>query len=163
MSARFSLWGSLLTAKFQVTGSTHPHVLHHLRGEGPHWGLWEGDVVELFVRATAPGACSDYFEFQVSPLGQTFELRIIEPRKKVDPGFRSGFTAMAEAISPSEWHAWMQVDLGRIGWSGNLKDLEGGAFSILGKPGARSYHALFLPEQAVPDFHLPQHFQAIIR
>lgn len=158
----FSLWGSLLTAQFEVSGIHSLHLLHHLRGEGPHWGLWEGDVVELFVRATAPGTSDEYFEFQVSPLGQTFELRIIEPREKVDRSFRSGFVVNTEPAPSGNWQASMQIDLAQLGWGGDPAHIMGGAFSILGRPGTRSYHALFLPEQRVPDFHLPNEFRPLL-
>ena len=44
-------------------------------------GLWNKDVVEVFLK---PGAARNYFEIEVSPLGQWADMRIVEPRVEVD-------------------------------------------------------------------------------
>ncbi|MBL7716974.1 MAG: hypothetical protein JNL01_16035 [Bdellovibrionales bacterium] len=123
------------------------------------WGLWETDVVEVFVR---PKGSSPYFEFQVSPLGQYLELKIIRPRKEVDRDYRSGIRYGVQTTGPDQaWQAWMEIPASSLGWSGKASDLEGGAFACLGPKGGRSYWAAFLPEQNTPDFHLPQYFSPI--
>ncbi len=159
VSCGFSLRGSLLKAEFQVRGVEPLSLLEGLQGPGPHWGVWEGDVVEVFLRVGG----SEYFEFVLSPLDQPFELQIFEPRKRVNREFRSGFRhgARCENAQPNgaqDWSAWMEVDLDRLGWAGGRDDLTGNAFAILGRPDARRYFSLFLPPQTVPDYHLPEYF-----
>lgn len=128
------------------------------RGE-PAWGLWETDVVEVFIR---PKGTDAYFEFQVSPLGQYLELKIIRPRQEVDRAYRSGLSYGIDAPNRDQpWRAWIEVPAKSVGWSGRAEDLEGGAFACLGPKGERSYWAAFLPEQKTPDFHLPQYFSPI--
>lgn len=46
-------------------------------------GLWDFDVVEFFVSTGSSFQeviSAPYYEFQVSPLGQFFQLKIISPR-----------------------------------------------------------------------------------
>lgn len=43
--------------------------------------LWETDVVEVFVR---PDSCEDYFELEISPIGQWLDAHILKPRVDVD-------------------------------------------------------------------------------
>ena len=68
-------------------------------------GLWEGDVVELFVGrdAARPGR---YFEFELAPDGQRLDVAVDLPRK--DFGWDSGF------------RGFVFVDLERRVWSAEL-------------------------------------------
>lgn len=122
--------------------------------ESSQWGLWEWDVVELFVQASA--AAPTYYEFQVSPLGQFFELEIFEPRKRFNRDFASGFRAHAKTLSSADWNAELVIPLRAIGWDGDPQSLKGNAFAVL----SSTYWSLFLPPQQKPDFHLPQYFKA---
>jgi hypothetical protein len=162
-------WGVLATAltlsaegilrvDFQIE-TAHPAVtLPELQDPESNWGLWEGDVVEVFLQLGGPG--SPYYEFQASPLGQVFQLRVDEPRVRFDRTYRcSGFKARAERRVGTGWSATLELPLREMGWDGKLKSIRGGLFAVLGSREQRTYWAAFLPPQAHPDFHLPGEFK----
>jgi hypothetical protein len=153
-----ALEGDELTARFDVTcDSTHSNPA--LARDASQWGLWDWDVVELFLQPRAGD--STYYEFQVSALGQFFELEIFEPRKRFNKEFSSGFGHKA-SMRPGGWTAEMRIPLAKLGWKGDAAMLRGNAFAILGAPSPRSYWSLFLPPQQKPDFHLPEKFLPLL-
>jgi hypothetical protein len=103
-----------------------------------------------------------YFEFEVSPLGQYLELKILEPRKHVDRTFRSGFTRVVRRLSDTDWEAELGIPLERLGWNGDPAQVTGNAFAALGPKSARDYWSLYLEPQSKPDFHLPQFFKKLV-
>ena len=147
----------LLGVRFEVTGAP-PCVNAALPTDKSQWGLWEWDVVELFL---ATNASANYYEFQLSPAGQFFELEIFEPRKRFNKDFVSGFEHSVERVAPDAWTAEFRIPLRKLGWDGKLESVRGNAFAILGASGAKSYWSLNLPAQLKPDFHLPQFFKAV--
>ena len=156
---RFSLEGDRLVAAFEVEATgEEPSVNPDLPADASAWGLWDWDVVELFVRANARPT---YYEFQVSPLGQYFELEIFEPRKRFNRDFTSGFRQSVTRSRSGGWQARFEIPLSRLGWDGRPESLVGNAFAILGPAGHRTYWSLFLPPQQTPDFHLPDRFRPL--
>ncbi|MBI3556580.1 MAG: hypothetical protein HY074_09980 [Deltaproteobacteria bacterium] len=147
----------LLKVRFEVRGAL-PRVNAALRTDKSQWGLWDWDVVELFVSANDSAI---YYEFQLSPLDQFFELEIFEPRVRINKEFVSNFVHAVEQVAADAWKAVFKIPLAPLGWDGKMDSLRGNAFAILGPPGARSYLSLNLPKQAKPDFHLPQYFKKI--
>lgn len=160
VAVAFEIADGRLGAKFQVRG-VPVHANPTIEKGVSHWGLWDWDVVELFVSAS--GDPDHYFEFQVSPLGQYFELEVHEPRVRVNRDYRSGVTVAARQLGRDSWDAelWVPLDsLGsRKGQPIDVKQLRGNAFAILSK----TYWSLHLPPQEKPDFHLPQYFKPIFR
>ncbi len=148
----------VLAVSFAVSGAT-PHVNATLSKESSQWGLWDWDVVELFLSANDTPV---YYELQLSPLGQYFELEIFEPRKRFNKQFASGFGHSVNRLGADAWQAEFKIPLSKLGWNGKVDTLRGNAFAILGEPGAKSYLSLNLPEQEKPDFHLPQYFDRLI-
>lgn len=150
---------SELLVRFEVRGS-EPFVNPDLpRGES-QWGLWNWDVVEVFVQA--PDS-SRYFEFQISPLGQQFELEIRKPREDMDRTYRSGFQARAQRSAEDRWEATFRIPWAALGQAdGAPAVIRGNAFAILGEGSRRSYWSLFTPPQSSPDFHIPAHFQQLL-
>lgn len=155
----FALESHTLVASFDVRHQPEPYVNEALGKDSSQWGLWEHDVVELFLRV---GGEPTYYEFQVSPLGQFFELEIFEPRKRVNDKFKSGFTYNVERHAPTDWSARLRLPLKNLGWDERLESLRGNAFAILGNE-PRTYWSTGLPEQDTPDFHLPQYFIPLFR
>jgi hypothetical protein len=156
----FALVGDRLEVEF-VTRAPELRSNAAFGAEGSHWGLWDWDVVEVFVSTGGSG----YFEFQVSPLNQGFELRIFEPRKRFDRDFRCAWTheaSVSGAAGAREWSARMSLPLRELGWDGDSGKLRGGAFAILGETPTRGYWSLFLPPQQKPDFHLPAEFRPLV-
>jgi hypothetical protein len=156
----FELKGGSLLADFRVEAPSI-HANPAIPRGVSHWGLWEWDVVELFLSVAEGAAPLPYLEVQLSPLGQHVELLVHEPRVRWDAGFRSGFNARVRPFDSRAWEAGIEIPLKALGWSGDPARLRGGAFAILGGPGERECFGLFLPEQEKPDFHLPEFFRKI--
>lgn len=116
---------------------------------GPLWGLWDHEVVELFV-AHSP---TRYVELELGPHGHWITL---------------AFAGVREAIGcPLVTHSWTSVEAGR--WRGELHvsaDLFRGASSFnacsIHGVGAQRVYASSTPLPGVqPDFHQPDHFLRI--
>jgi len=130
-------------------------------------GLWEKDVVEVFLR---PESCDDYFELEVSPLGQWLGAHIRKPRVDVDFRWDSGLRVNAKIDKESGvWSAVLAVpfvpmmecfndrrtpDTGDA-WRLNL-------YRMAGEEPEREYLAWCPTFTAVPDFHVPSAFGNII-
>lgn len=153
VSVGFGFTGTELLVRIEVRGF-EPHVQADLgpAGSGPHWGLWESDVVEIFI--AEPGTHLPYYEFQISPLGQYFELEILEPRKKINRDYRSGGKWSAKRVGDDAWDA-----LFRIPWK--TPQILCNVFAVLGESAEKRHLGLFTPPQAEPDFHLPEYFSEI--
>jgi hypothetical protein len=154
------LQGSVLSARFKIRSDGPASVNPKFATGGSQWGLWEWDVVELFVSCSSSRL--PYYEFEVSPLGQFLELEILEPRKTVNRDFESGLTHLVRRSGPNEWEAEIGIPLDRLGWNGDPKTVSGNAYAILGPKESRTYWSLFLEQQEKPDFHLPQLFKPLL-
>jgi hypothetical protein len=154
----------ILAVDFKVLTSGSRQVLPSLKDPESNWGLWDGDVVEVFLQLGQSGGTSGpYYEFQLSPLGQRFQLKVIRPRTEIDRDFRcSGLETRvaSEKAGDGPWQARFEIPLRALGWDGKLTSIRGGLFAILGEPADRTYWAAFLPPQDRPDFHLPAEFRA---
>lgn len=135
-------------------------------------GLWDYDVLEVFLQVD-----QNYFEFQLSPVNQFFELEVIQPRIKTNPNFQSSFVHSV-TIQDDCWTGLFRFN------QTNLENMFGtlvldqtflgrikaGFFAILDCPtclttghveAERLYYASFLPPQERPDFHLPKFFRRL--
>ena len=139
---RFSVSTPLLNAK-QVLAS----------GEYPY----QFDVVELFVTFSDSGF--PYYEFEVSPYNQTFQVRILSDKEHHE-GVDLGLTSTAAMVSGG-WNAELTNPLKPLGWDGNPGKIRGNFYSTLGRS-PRSYWSAFLPKAARPDFHQPQYFKPLL-
>jgi hypothetical protein len=112
------------------------------------WGLWETDVVEVFFKRKADPF---YYEIQVSPQNQRFQLQVIKPREII--------------ATPLDlvWshHSSIEGDLWRTKIEIPFEDeLLGNYHACLGSPEARNYFSL-IKYPGLPDFHRPQLFEEI--
>lgn len=131
------------------------------------YGLWEYDVAEVFLK---PDGSDDYFEIEVSPLGQWLDVRVSKPRELVDFEWRSALTLRVVLIEEQRiWRAFLRLPLcalSRNSVSGPFLQ-EGDAwrvnlFRIAGPPSDReclSWRPTFTRE---PDFHVPAAFGNLI-
>lgn len=135
--------------------------------DGPIDALWDYDVVEVFLR---PGIVPDYFEFEVSPLGQWLDAHIEKPRTLVHFGWGSNLrcrvrllrdrgiwqTRLAIPYAPMlnacQWKAVPQV--GSV-WRLNL-------FRMTGTAANREYICWQPTLTATPDFHVPAAFGSVV-
>lgn len=145
--------------QFEVESAQESHVNPEFAHDEPQWELWNWDVVEVFIQEPKGPR---YFEFQISPLGQFFEMEIIEPRKRLNKDFRSRLRVHAKRTGPGNWTATFRIPWLALGGARDPgSEVRGGAFSILGQKGAKTYWALHLGPQTTPDFHLPDYFRGL--
>ena len=141
--ARFSVSTPSLNAKKVLAAGEYPYQF---------------DVVELFVTFSEGGF--PYYEFEVSPYNQTFQVRIISAKQHQE-GVDLGLTSTA-AIVTGGWDAELKVPLKPLGWDGDPSKIRGNLYSILGQGRARSYWSVFLPKAAKANFHQPQYFKPLL-
>lgn len=164
--AKLQCSDSTLKVQFSVLSKVPANVNPALPFDQAAPGLWNTDVVEIFLRLSHDGP---YYEFQVSPLGQFFELEIIRPRVELNSEYKSHGKFEAQSLSSTEgeysWSASFLIPLQSFpSFTQNefkIEKLEGGLFAILGTPQQRSYYSAFLPPQRVPDFHKPEFFKKL--
>ncbi len=126
-------------------------------------GLWERDVVEIFLR---PEACEDYFEIEISPLGQWLDAHILSPRIDVDFHWDSGLRLDVTVDRDTKiWRVFAALPFtpmvsGREGadqpvagevWRMNL-------CRVAGEEPAREYLTWRPTFTRRPDFHVPSSF-----
>jgi hypothetical protein len=100
-----------------------------------------------------------YYEFEVTPLGQVYDLRLdVVNGKRVGVDIEPVVTQAR--FSATEWSATFLIPLARIGWTGDSGKLRGNFFTIIGKS-PRTYWSAFLPQQEKANFHKPEFFQPL--
>ena len=154
VEAHVSLADDALVARFSVLAPT----LNAKKVLGPNDYPYQFDVVELFVTFSDSGF--PYYEFEVSPYNQTFQVRIISAKQHQE-GVDLGSTSTA-AIVAGGWNVELKVPLKPLGWDGDPSKICGNLYSILGQGQARSYWSVFLPKAAKPNFHQPQYFKPLL-
>lgn len=159
-----SLGTDIVSVRFEVFNEDES-INSELSTEKSVWGLWDFDVVELFLGVVEQGSheVKKYFEFQVSPLNQFFELEVTKPRVQFNKSYRSGFRHTASKNGP-KWSAEMIIPFSSIGLDEDLaknKILVGNFFACLGPKERREYFSSFLPKQTQLDFHTPENFKKI--
>lgn len=159
VTVQLSLEGKTLWADFTVkTPEIYAKPLL-----GPKEYPYQKDVVEVFV--SVAGMDSEhlpYYEFELSPYDQTFEVKINDPHKRFIEGVHMGLLHSVKRSSMG-WTARMGIPLANLHWDGNPAKIIGNAYSVLGQSPERSYWSLFLPREAKPNFHRPEFFQPLLR
>jgi hypothetical protein len=123
----------------------------------PNEHPYEFDVVEVF--ATFSDSGFPYFEFEVSPYNQIFQVRIVSKREHHE-GVDLGLISTTQ-IAKDGWTAEMKIPLKSLGWDGDPGKIRGNLYSILGAAKKRGYWSAFLPKAAKANFHQPQYFEAL--
>ena len=143
LTARFSVATPSLNAK-KILG----------RDEYPY----QFDVVELFVTFSPSGF--PYFEFEVSPYNQTFQVRIVSAREHFE-GVDLGLISSADILAGG-WTAVLKIPLKPLGWDGDAGKVRGNLYAILGQGRQRSFWSAFLPSAPKANFHQPQYFRPLL-
>jgi hypothetical protein len=151
VEAHVSLSDDALIARFSVLAPSLNAKKVLAAGEYPY----QFDVVELFVTFSDSGF--PYYELEVSPYNQTFQVRIVSAKQHQE-GVDLGLTSTA-AIVTRGWNAELKVPLKPLGWDGDPSKIRGNLYSILGQGRARSYWSVFLPKAVKANFHQPQYFK----
>ena len=153
--ATASLADDALTARFSVSTPSLNARRVLARGEYPY----QFDVVELFVTLSPTGF--PYFEFEVSPYNQTFQVRINSAKEHLE-GVDLGLTSTAQILAVG-WNAELKIPLKTLGWDGDPDKVRGNFYAILGQGRQRSFWSAFLPRAAKANFHQPRHFRLLLR
>jgi hypothetical protein len=144
VEVKVSLADGALTARFSVSAPS----LNAKRVLGPQEHPYMFDVVELFVTFSETGF--PYYEFEVSPHNQTFQVKIIS-RTRHQEGVDLGLVSSA-TIAPGGWSAELKIPLMPLGWDGDPRKLRGNFFSILERAPKRSFWSSFLPPAKTANF-----------
>ena len=153
--ANASLADGTLTARFSVSSPS----LNAKKELGPKEYPYNFDVVELFVTFSDSGF--PYYEFEVSPYNQTFQVRIVSAKEHHE-GVDLGLTSTANVVAGG-WNAELKIPLKPLGWDGDQSKIRGNFYSTLGRKPKRSYWSTFLPRAKIVNFHQPQYFRALLQ
>jgi hypothetical protein len=156
VQVKASLADDTLGVSYSVTAPS----LNARKVLGPQQHPYDFDVVELFVTFSETGF--PYFEFEVSPFNQTFQVRIPGQGQPFQEGVDLGLVSTA-TIRPGGWTAELKIPLKPLGWDGDPRNIRGNFYSILGRGSTRSYWSTFLPKARKPNFHQPQFFQSLLQ
>ncbi len=104
VQVRPSLAGDTLTASYSVSAPS----LNAKKILGPQQFPYMFDVVELFVTFSETGF--PYYEFEVSPFNQTFQVRIISHAQPFQEGIDLGLVSAAKIV-PGSWTAELKIPL----------------------------------------------------
>jgi hypothetical protein len=154
VQVKAALADDTLTVSYLVTTPT----LNARKVLGPKQLPYMFDAVELFVTFSEAGF--PYFEFEVSPFNQTFQVRIPGGGKPFQEGVDLGLVSSATSV-PGGWTAELKIPLKPLGWDGDPKKIRGNFYSILGKP--QSFWSSFLPKARKANFHQPKFFQPLLQ
>jgi hypothetical protein len=96
----------------------HYQSLNVYQGEDPtikRWGLWERDVVELFINPR-PEHMGHYYEFEIAPNNQWLDLEINLYRQPFNnPRWNSGFEHATKIYPKAHiWTAEMRIPMASI-------------------------------------------------
>jgi hypothetical protein len=155
VQVKASLAGDTLTVKYSVSAPS----LNAQKILGPGQFPYMFDVVELFVTFSETGF--PYYEYEVSPYNQTFQVRIVssaQHQEGVDIGLVSTAT-----ILPHGWSAELKIPLKPLGWDGDAGKIRGNFYSILERAPKRSFWSSFLPKAKKANFHQPKFFQPLLQ
>jgi hypothetical protein len=155
VQVRASLAGDILTASYSVSAPS----LNARKSLGPKQFPYMFDVVELFVTFSETGF--PYYEFEVSPFNQTFQVRIVS-RAQHQEGVDLGLVSTA-TVRPGGWSAELKIPLKPLGWDGDVGKVRGNFYSILERAPKRSFWSTFLPKAKTANFHQPQFFQPLLQ
>ncbi len=144
-------------------------TLNVFEGEDPsseRWGLWERDVVEVFVNPQ-PERMNHYYEFEVAPNNQWIDLEIdLEKEPFNDAAWDSHF-AHATRLDPTNhfWSCELRIPVASMGvkairtdteWRINFYRADG-----LGSDTERRLVCWSPVQGETPNFHVPSRFGII--
>jgi hypothetical protein len=155
VQVKVSLADDTLTANYSVSVPS----LNARKILGPRKYPYDFDVVELFVTFSDTGF--PYYEFEVSPFNQTFQVKIVS-RALHQEGVDLGLVSTA-TILPHGWTAELKIPLKPLGWDGDPRKIRGNFYSILERAPKRSFWSSFLPRARAANFHQPQFFRPLLQ
>ena len=156
VSVDYCIKKGILQVEFQIKGHKNYFDSDQFSLIGwENWGLWNYDVVELFLTKSPLGP---YLEVQASAVGQKFALKVIKPR--VETQKITGLDCEVESSVDSDgFRVNFTLNCDEIPGEGS--ELYGNFHACLGEAAKRNYYYLFLYSQARPDVHRPDLFKKL--
>jgi len=155
VQVKASLADDTLSVRYSVTAPS----LNARKVLGPRQYPYMFDVVELFVTFSENGF--PYYEFEVSPYNQTFQVKIVSHAEPFQEGIDLDLVSEA-TLRSGGWTADLKIPLKALGWDGDPRTIRGNFDAILERA-PRSYWSSFLPRAKKPNFHQPQFFQPLLQ
>jgi hypothetical protein len=121
---------------------------------GPCPGLWEHEVVEVFLVSASAGPEPEYTEVELSPHGHHLVLRLLGVRRPVATGLPLAFTVRR---AEGRWHGEAELPSAYL----PPGPLRGNAYAIHGEGPARRYLAHAPTGGDRPDFHRLEAFVSL--
>lgn len=157
----FILEGKTLKVNFVIdTSGTGIYAKEHL---GPKEFPYQYDVVEIFIAVNGMNSPYPYFEIELSPYNEAYQVLVENKtgKKKFSPRRDFGIETHTE-ITPSSWTAEIKIPLENLKWNGRPEAIIGNAYAVLGKENSRTYWGLTLPPTENPNFHKPEFFRPLL-
>lgn len=122
---------------------------------------YEFDVVEIFVSQNPDDGHYPYYEFELTPHGRTYQVRI-KKKGNSQEGIDLGMLKDVR-VSADEWTATIRIPLrGELAFRHlDTHKLYGNFFAVLGAPPNRSYWSAFLTNKDKLNFHQPLKFRPL--
>lgn len=152
IDVQFAIEGNTLYARFAVKAKKL-NVNPKPKSDEPPY---QNDVVEVFVSVSG-NERSPYYEYELSPLNQTYTVRVEDPKKPFKEGLDLGLQSKTTPTNEG-WIGEMWIPLDRIGYNGDPKTIYGNFYAIQGFP-PRSFWSLWLPPAKKAKFHQPEFFR----
>ena len=157
VTVQMALEENILHARFEVQAKEINGKEHLGKGEYPY----QFDVVELFISVSGTDAHTPYYEFEVSPYDEDFQVKVIDLKKPFQEGIQMGLKHFVQRHAGG-WTADLWIPLENLGWDADPSKIVGNAYSILGKAPNRSFWSLSLPPMKKPNFHQPMFFKPLL-
>ena len=121
-----------------------------------NWGLWETDVVEIFI--TRSEQRTPYLELQFSPLSQKFALIVETPRQQFSYPEELDVKVKSH-VNTKSWDCEIHVPFHQI--PGSSQEIYGNFHACLGESVKRCYYGYQINSEVSPDFHRPDLFKKL--
>ncbi len=159
VQVNYSLDKHDLLVEFQVNAPVLFKKDIYATGDFPY----EFDVTEVFLTFDDVVNTSkfSYFEYEITPLGQTYHLRLDVENGQRRATELPSIEATARSTATS-WATSMRIPLESFQQPVDLSRLKGNFYAILGNE-PRTYWSAFLPQQDVANFHKPEYFKNLLK
>lgn len=155
VQAQVSVEGDYLIVNFEVEAAS----IFAKSKLGPKEYPFMFDVVEVFVSVAESGF--PYYEFELSPYNQTFQVQINDLKQPFINGVDMGLISQTRLVRGG-WSGQLKIPLKNLGWDGDVNKIRGNLYAIQGRKPKRSFWSAFLPPQSKVNFHQPQFFTPLL-
>lgn len=136
-----------------------PICNHNLKSGEYREGLWESDLVELFIKDDNN---NNYFELNLAPGGAWWGCNFSAPRVRISTKHEDLLREINSRTTDKGWEVTVALKRDRLPVSAAFnQSSRGNVSACLGAPPRELLTISPLPGEK-PDFHQPQHFAAVL-